>query len=116
MNGLDLDKIPYESFLFREVHETVRKVEVEGKDGKKKTVMMPETITIENMIEKDIEKIKAGFKEFQKFIESGPEIIEQYGKWSIKYKGKDGKIYFRYIMGFVADGEGIRLCGVIEKP
>lgn len=114
---MNMEEIRYEAFLFRTYYETIRKVEIDGKDGKKKTAMVPENIAIESRIEKDKEKIREGFIDFQKFLESGIEVLETYGPRSVKYKGDDGKIYHRFIMGFIADNQkegGIRICDLMK--
>lgn len=108
MNGIEIDKIRYASFLFRSWTREIR--DVRDKDGK--MVKMPEDITLENRLICDKDLVKRGISEFQAFLESGIEIVERYGPWSVKYK-KDGKEITSYIMGFVADNQeegGIRLC------
>ena len=118
MNGIKIEEIRYEDFLFRTYYETIRKVEIVGKDGKKKTAMMPEHIATESRIERDKEKVREGFIDFQKFLESGIEVLEMYGPRSVRYKGDDGKIYHRFIMGFIADNQkegGIRICDLMKR-
>lgn len=107
-NGIERDKIRYSSFLFRSWTREIR--EVKDKDGR--GVKMPEDITLENRLICDKDLVKKGISEFQAFLESGIEIVERYGPWSVKYK-KDGKEITSYIMGFVADNQkegGIRIC------
>lgn len=109
MNGIEIDKIRYEAFLFRSSTKEIRNVK--DKDGK--MVKFPEDITLENRLIKEKDLVKKCISKFQAFIESGIEIVERYGPWSIKYKTAEGKEITTFIMGFVADNQregGIRLC------
>lgn len=109
MNGIEIDKIRYDAFLFRSLTREIK--EVRDKDGK--IVKMSEDITLENKLIKEKDLVKRGISEFQAFLESGIEIVERYNPWCVRYKREDGKEITTYIMGFVSDNQktgGIRIC------